>query len=255
MCARYSMQMAIFDRPPTDWRDLQNLTAQLFTEMGCQVEVGKAVKLVRGKKEIDVWIHDPSTTPASRYLTECKFWEARIDQEVVHSFRTVVADYGAHRGFIVSKVGFQSGAREAAQGTNIDLLTFDELQQVFELRWRKAMLRALKPLSDVLFRFWDPTGGVVPRGAWGQRELAAHRLITEACQPYVNLNLAPYSGDQVRLPVSVPVIGPDFTKTGNHVIRTYREFFEYIMIEHRGLQQMFARLHGVSIEPPPRQTR
>lgn len=247
--------MAIFDRAPKDWRDLQDLTGQLFTEMGCQVEVSKTVKLVRGQKEIDVWVQDPSTAPATRYLTECKFWEARVDQEVVHSFRTVVADYGAHRGFIVSKVGFQSGARVAAQDTNIDLLTFEELQQVFEQRWRETMLRALKPLSDILFPFWDPTGGVAPRGTWGPRELAAHRLVTEACQPYVNLDLAPNSGNQVRLPMSVPIIGPGFTKTGELVIRTYREFFDYIVVEHRGLQQMFARLHGLEIEASPTHTR
>lgn len=129
--------MAIFNRAPTDWRDLQLLTAQLFEGVGCQVEVGKVVQLVRGQKEIDVWVWDNVTKPSSRFLVECKFWDKRVEQEVVHSFRTVVSDYGAHRGFIVSKVGFQSGAYEAAKGTNIDLLTFDELQDVFEDRWRQ----------------------------------------------------------------------------------------------------------------------
>lgn len=243
--ARYSPGMAIFDRAPTDWRDLQNLTGQLFSEMGCEVEVGKVVKLVRGQKEVDVWVQDPSTSPPSRYLTECKFWEGRVDQEVVHSFRTVVADYGAHRGFIVSKTGFQSGAREAARDTNVDLLTFDELQQVFERRWRETMVRALKPLCDVLFPFWDPTGGVAPKGAWGPSELEAHRLITDACMPYIYLDLVVHQDGRLGLPVTVPIIGPGYTKRGELVLRTYREFFEYVLVEHRGLHQMFAGLHGV----------
>lgn len=36
-------------------------------------------------------------------------------------------DIGADKGFIISEVGFQSGALEAAQNTNIVLYTFEEL--------------------------------------------------------------------------------------------------------------------------------
>lgn len=35
----------IFDREPTDWADLQNLVAQLFRELGCDVAVGLHVDL------------------------------------------------------------------------------------------------------------------------------------------------------------------------------------------------------------------
>jgi hypothetical protein len=40
-------------------------------------------------------------------LVECKFWAKSISQETIHAFRTVVADFGANLGFIVSKNGFQ----------------------------------------------------------------------------------------------------------------------------------------------------
>jgi hypothetical protein len=43
-------------------------------------------------------------------------------QQIVHSFRTVMADTGAHRGHTISRAGFQSGAFEATANTNIDLV-------------------------------------------------------------------------------------------------------------------------------------
>jgi predicted helicase len=109
--------MTCFDRDPQDWKNLQNLTAQLFSEVGCNVTVGQRLRLVRGEKEIDVAVDDPQTAPASKYLCECKFWNKAIPQEVIHGFRTVVADSGAHRGFIISMAGFQAGAHEAVQNT------------------------------------------------------------------------------------------------------------------------------------------
>src|SRR5690349_14180800 len=106
---------AIFDHEPEGWRQLQDLVAQLFSEIGCEVRLSERVKLVRGAKEIDVLVRDPQITPPSIYLCECKFWSKPIPQETIHAFRTVVADFGAHRGFIISRIGFQSGAIEAVQ--------------------------------------------------------------------------------------------------------------------------------------------
>lgn len=137
--------MAIFDHEPADWAELQDRVAQLFSELGCDVKVGERVKLVRGEKEIDVSVRDPQTTPPSLYLCECKFWSKPIPQEVIHSFRTVLSDFGAHRGFIISRAGFQTGAKEAVKSTNLDLLTFEEHQAVFFDRWRVAMGKRYLP--------------------------------------------------------------------------------------------------------------
>jgi Restriction endonuclease len=142
--------MRIFDDEPGDWRELQDRVAQLFSEIGCEVKVGEQVTLVRGEKEIDVSVRDPQTTPASVYLCECKLWSRPIPQEVIHSFRTVLSDFGAHRGFIISRAGFQAGAKEAVTKTNLDLLTFDELQSLFFDRWRIAVGKKYLPYADRL---------------------------------------------------------------------------------------------------------
>ena len=135
--------MQSFDDDPSDWRELQERVAQLFSEVGCDAKVGERVKLVRGEKEIDVLVHDSQITPASVYLCECKLWSNPIPQEIIHSFRTILADFGAHRGFIISKAGFQSGAKEAVKNTNLDLVTFRELQAIFFDRWRISMGKGL----------------------------------------------------------------------------------------------------------------
>jgi predicted helicase len=69
-------------------------------------------------------------------LVECKFWDSSIPQDTVHSFHTVMTGAGANTGFIISKIGFQSGAYEAAQkNTNIHLLTWKGFQHKFGRQW------------------------------------------------------------------------------------------------------------------------
>ncbi|WP_431605167.1 restriction endonuclease [Acinetobacter johnsonii] len=43
-------------------------------------------------------------------MIECKNWKTNIPKEKVLALRSIVEDIGAHRGFIVSNKGFQSGA-------------------------------------------------------------------------------------------------------------------------------------------------
>ena len=146
--------MSVFDLDPGTWHELQDMVGQLFAEIGCEVSVGTRLENVRGEKEIDVLARDVSITPPALYLCECKFWKRAAPQEIVHAFRTVLADVGAHREFIISSSGFQEGAYAAARNTNIDLLTFAELQAIFVDRWRISMGERLMPYADRLF----PTG-------------------------------------------------------------------------------------------------
>lgn len=62
-----------------------------------------------------------------KWIIEAKFWKTKVPKEKVQALRTIVDEIGADKGFIISEVGFQSGALEAAQNTNIVLYTFDEL--------------------------------------------------------------------------------------------------------------------------------
>ena len=219
---------AIFDREPGDWRDLQNLVAQMFRELGCEVFVSEHVELVRGRKEIDVRVRDPGTTPVSQYLCECKFWTRAIPQEVIHAFRTVVGDYGAHRGFIVFRAGFQAGAHDAVRNTNIDLITFSELQSIFFECWNASMCARFMPYADRLFPYWD-FPGKKPSIPWGKEHVEAQQRLIDAYRPLIILGPGlEMAGWRWQLPMTLPSLDQRRNFNGEIALRTYRSVYDFI---------------------------
>ncbi len=147
---------------PTDWRDLQEQTARTLSECGFQVEVEAKVDTVRGKVELDVLAEEDVDGRRYRIFCECKHWQARVPQTVIHSFRTVVADSGANVGYIISAAGFQSGAFTAAELTNLRLVTWEEFQAEFEQTWiERFLLQHVVNRIDPLFSYIEP---ILPRG-------------------------------------------------------------------------------------------
>lgn len=137
----------IFDTEPKTWQDLQIFVAQTFKEMGCNVEIEKTLVGVRGTVEIDVYVRDPAKHPLIITLCDCKYWANPIPQAVVHAFRTVLADNGAHVGLVISKAGFQSGGYRAAEASNIYLYTWGEFQRAYEEQWSNFMSLAIRRLG------------------------------------------------------------------------------------------------------------
>lgn len=221
--------MKIFERVPRDWRDLQVLVGQLFEELGYQVQIGQKVQLLRGgTKEVDVRIID-NGSPPSVYLCECKHWKARVDQEVVHAFRTVVDDQGANHGFIISTSGFQSGARSATQNTTTKVLTFEELQQRFFEPWRLAMAQRHMPAARSLKLYSDPSEGQLPVRRFGIEDMAVMRRLGEANRPLTGFSPSVlHRGGELPLPITLPVLDRSFAEVGTVVLSTYRQFYDWI---------------------------
>jgi hypothetical protein len=243
--------MSIFDRDPEDWLDLQRLVAQLFYELGCEVSIGARVPLVRGQKEIDVLVRDSGTVPSSTYLCECKYWAKAIPQEVVHAFRTVVSDFGANRGFIVSRAGFQSGAREAIVATNIELVTFAELQAMYFNRWKEALWTTFSPCADFLFPYHDYLSSKpfpTPRKG---NETERQQLLYEAYRPLLDLGpLQKMEGFMYRgwLPMTVPSLNEAGDPVGTLTIRTMRELYDFCSTHKDSALRHFRELHGERVD-------
>jgi hypothetical protein len=123
---------------PENWQQLQAEVGRLLEECGFAVEIEKTVQTVRGEVELDVYAREEVKGRKYSIVCECKHWKARIPQNVVHGFRTVVADMGANVGYIVSLAGFQDGAFRASELTNVELVTWHELQSRFELSWYES---------------------------------------------------------------------------------------------------------------------
>lgn len=143
----------IFDTKPTDWKDLQRRVHQAFIEMRCYAEEPKTITLVRGNKEIDVYVEDVIHGIKNIYLIECKYWNSDIPQEIVHGFRTIISDSGANKGIIIAKSGFQSGAFEASQNSPIELMTWNQFNTTFFKKWLKAAQRSIREKTLKLVNF------------------------------------------------------------------------------------------------------
>jgi hypothetical protein len=125
----------ITNQQPSDWQSLQAEVGEILAQCGFTVEVEKTVETARGEVEIDVSAEE--TIKGRRYsvVCECKLWNSKIPQSVIHSFRTVVGDIGANKGYIISKNGFQSGSVKAVNYTNVELVTWESFQQEFAETW------------------------------------------------------------------------------------------------------------------------
>lgn len=220
--------MRILKSQPKTWQELQDIIGQLFLELGCQVELSKVVNLVRGKKEIDVFVQDQLSDNEPIILIECKYWIKKVNQEIIHSFRTVVNDFGANYGFIVSKNGFQKGSYEAVEKTNISLLTLDDIEEKYSDRWIVSMTNKYLPLSDQLLRYWDPYENNDAKDGtkidWNLQE-----LLYKAYEPIIKISRVDnICGFQRNFPMIIPVINDEFITTSNITINDERDYFDFV---------------------------
>jgi len=172
---------------PSDWRDLQNRVARILVECGFEVEVEKSIQVARGCVEVDVHATDRGHRPVTTYLYECKHWQRAVPKAVVHAFRTVVADYGANWGLVVSSGGFQSGAFEAAENTNVRLVDWSEFQELYEDRWiEHCLVPRLREEAEPLVDYTEPINTRVFRKA-NQFDEAHQRRFVELRELYVGI--------------------------------------------------------------------
>lgn len=224
------MKRVIFNSRPQTWQDLQNFVGQLFKEIGFDVEISKVIETVRGKKEVDVYAVDRKSEYHPKILIECKHWNNAVSQEVVHAFHDVMNNYGANIGFIVSKSGFQKGCYEAIKNTNINLVSLEELEDRYYARWQAGMVEKSMTLSDILFPYWDPSGGKMPADG---RPLSfdTHQLINKAYAPFLHvdsrfLNLKEFP--IYNYPITLPVLNDQFEVIGHLKIKNDRELFDFM---------------------------
>lgn len=141
---------------PLDWRDLQLKVGKIFSDMGFETGIEQNIETVRGLVNVDVLAVRKTKSIAEINIVECKLWSKKVSKQVVHAFRTVITDYGANVGYIVSKRGFQKGAYGAAEKSNVHLLTFEEFQEEFSSRWLNAVIDKVETIAYPLRRYTSP---------------------------------------------------------------------------------------------------
>lgn len=114
---------------PTNWKELERRVKALFRECGCS-----AVKRVvsgpgKIKYEIDCFVTFTTLGFPTKWVIECKDWGSRIPQDVATSLRQRVTDVGADKGLLVCPSGFQIGAINQAEISNLVLIKPDDLEE------------------------------------------------------------------------------------------------------------------------------
>jgi len=71
-------------------------------------------------------------------LVECKHYSHRVPVDDVEEFHSKIDDIGAHKGIMITTVGFQAGALKAAKGRRIALALLTTEPQPGEIRYIMA---------------------------------------------------------------------------------------------------------------------
>ena len=210
------------------------------------------IALPRGTVDVDVLAEDSVDGIVYRIICECKNWKSSISKNIVHAFRTIMQETGAHRGYIVSRAGFQAGAYEAAQATNIELVTFAEFQERHFSKWFSKKIWSIEEAVGDFNSYYEPLG---PPG-WSQLNSEEERRTYQiTLDKYLFAGLAlmyfsPYM-DMIGT-LRIPPLPFDFAKMEEHGVTVpanikategYREFFDLLQgYARQGLEE----LHGVN---------
>jgi hypothetical protein len=227
----------ITSRMPDRWEELEETVAAILLECGMESTRTVTLKLPRGSVDIDVVAKEAIDGIQSLIICECKNWRTNIPKEIVHAFRTVMGEIGANRGYIISRVGFQTGAYEAAEATNISLVTFEEFQERYFEKWYKARLWEIERNIGNFNVYFEPLGRPGYHLLETDQERAAYETVWNkyAHVGLLLMHFSPWSGiakalNPPKLPISVErmeeagYMVPDVIKS----MTGYRELLEML---------------------------
>lgn len=110
------------------WYEFQEEICSYFRSIGASAETNVAMQGARTSHDVDILIKTKYLGEDLVWIVEAKQWKSRVNKLQVLALRTIAEDIGVDRAFIISEVGFQSGAHEAAKNTNVKLKTYGELK-------------------------------------------------------------------------------------------------------------------------------
>ena len=138
------------------WKEYQEEAASFFRSLGLDASTDVTVKGVRTNHNVDVLVKSQHVGFEITWIVECKHWKTRVSKLHVLALREIVADVGADRGILLSESGFQSGAIEAANLTNVQVTSLAQVSvtasnDIYSMRLRELYDR-IENCND---RYWE----------------------------------------------------------------------------------------------------
>ena len=139
-----------------EWEKYQKEAASYFRSLGLAASTNVTVKGVRTTHDIDVLVKSHHVGFDITWIVECKHWKTAVSKLHVLALREIVSDVGVDRGILLSESGFQSGAREAANLTNVQVTSISEMcksagESINAMRLRELFDRVIN-CKD---RYWE----------------------------------------------------------------------------------------------------
>ena len=137
------------------WKKYQEDAAAYFRSLGLDASTDETIEGVRTTHDIDVLVKSHHVGFDITWIVECKYWKTPVTKLHVLALREIVTDVGADRGILLSESGFQSGAEEAANLTNVQLTSLDEMRETARDSFNAMHLRDLYDRVEMCReRYW-----------------------------------------------------------------------------------------------------
>jgi hypothetical protein len=120
-----------------DWKKYEAITKYIYETLGSQTGVkikgyGPTCK-VTGKSgvvhQIDILAAHSDGIHSYQTAIECKFWNEKINKDIVMKVSEIIEDAGITKGVIVSKSGFTADGIAYAKHRNIGLVELREVEE------------------------------------------------------------------------------------------------------------------------------
>ncbi|EIA9254306.1 restriction endonuclease [Salmonella enterica] len=142
------------------WNDLESYTQYVYSTLlnprdnGVEVRRNVVLKGLKGEYQIDVFYQFENAGFIHRVAIECKYQNRPLDRDTIMPFCNKITDIGNIIGVIVSKSGYQSGAKEYAEKHGITLLTTEDLPK-FNILVADYLINSMLPTKDWIGEpFW-----------------------------------------------------------------------------------------------------
>jgi restriction system protein len=140
--------------PP--WQQYQIHARNFFRSLGFEAENDVILQGVRTKHAVDVLVKTCQGGMDITWIIECKNWHTSITQLHVLALREIVADLGADKGVLLSESGFQRGAIDASNFTNIQCTSLRELEEYSKGQLIDVQIRELyEDLANCRDIYWE----------------------------------------------------------------------------------------------------
>lgn len=209
-----------------DWKDYQEEAAEFFRSLGLDANTDVTIQGIRTKHDVDVLVKSHHFGFDVTWIVECKHWKNSVSKLHVLALREIVTDVGADRGILLSEAGFQSGAVEAANLTNVQVTSLADLsvtarEQISAVRLRELYDR----VEQCNVRCWEiPKETRIEdnlRFDIGSADLYSGARVIEACRDLLNratIGRYPFRSEELAS-VVMPELQQEFRST-SQVVQT-----------------------------------